>query len=347
MPKKKLIKWNDALRKTLISVCLVCIAAFPLFAQQNVTVKGKIFDPEGVAVEGVAVFVKGTNIATVSGEKGDYTLINVPVGSVVEYTLIGYVTTTKTVKDASELNVILVESSESLDDVTIVAFGTQKKESVIASVTTVNTKELKVPSSNLTTALAGRIAGLISYQRTGEPGADNAEFFVRGITTFGTGRTNPLILIDGVEMTNDDLARLTTDDIQSFSIMKDANATALYGARGANGVILVNTKEGKEGKARIQFRAEGSLSMPTETLQYADPVTYMRMHNEAVRTRDPLSSVPYSSEKILYTDRAFNGDQSVNSVRYPALDWQNMLFNDYTYNHRYNMNISGGGTIAR
>jgi len=174
----------------------------------------------------------------------------------------------------------------------------QKKESVVSSITTVNPESLKIPSSNLTTAFAGRVAGLISYQRTGEPGLDNAEFFIRGVTTFGTGKANPLILIDNVEMTNDDLARLTVDDIASFSIMKDANATALYGARGANGVILVTTKEGREGKLKVQFRIEGSYSAPTSTLEYADPVTYMRMQNEAVHTRNPLIATPYATDKV-------------------------------------------------
>jgi TonB-linked SusC/RagA family outer membrane protein len=152
-------------------------------------------------------------------------------------------------------------------------------------------------------------------------------------------------LIDGVEMTTDDLARLTTDDIESFSIMKDANATALYGARGANGVILVNTKEGREGKVRIQFRAEGSYSTPTQTLDFADPITYMRLHNEAVRTRNPMTSLPYSSEQILETEKAWNS--GVTNPYYPATDWQKMLFNNHTFNHRYNMNVSGGGAIAR
>lgn len=128
----------------------------------------------------------------------------------------------------------------------MVAFGKQRKESVIGSISTVDVKTLKVPSSNLTTALAGNVAGVIAYQRTGEPGQDNADFFVRGITTFGAN-TSPLILIDNIELTSTDLARLQPDDIESFSIMKDATATALYGARGANGVIFVTTKRGQEG----------------------------------------------------------------------------------------------------
>jgi TonB-linked SusC/RagA family outer membrane protein len=313
---------------------------------QNLNIKGKVIDPDGNALSGAVVRVQGSSTGVTTNDDGDYVLSNVPTGSILEFLLVGYVTQeVKVTGDKTTINAILLEESESLDEITVVAFGRQKKESVIASVSTIDTRELKVPSSNLTTALAGRIAGLISYQRTGEPGQDNAEFFIRGVTTFGTGRTNPLILIDGVEMTTDDLARLTTDDIASFSIMKDANATALYGARGANGVILVNTKEGREGKVRIQFRAEGSYSAPTQTLDFADPVTYMKLHNEAIRTRNPMTSLEYSSEKILETEKAWNAGTT--SLRYPAIDWQEMLFNDYTFNQRYNMNVSGGGAIAR
>jgi TonB-linked SusC/RagA family outer membrane protein len=313
---------------------------------QNINVKGRVIDPDGLALGGVAVIVRGTTVGTVTNDDGDYTLPNVPAESILEYKLVGFVTQeAKVSANKTTINIILLEESESLDEVTIVAFGTQKKESVIASVSTIDTKELKVPSSNLTTALAGRIAGLISYQRTGEPGQDNAEFFIRGVTTFGTGRVNPLILIDGVEMTTDDLARLTTDDIKSFSIMKDANATALYGARGANGVVLVTTKEGSEGKMKIQFRAEGSYSAPTQTLDFADPITYMRLHNEAILTRDPLRGRMYSPEKITETEKLWNAGQT--DVRYPAIDWQKMLLSDHTFNHRYNLNLSGGGAIAR
>src|SRR5699024_112747 len=144
----------------------------------------------------------------------------------------------------------------------VVAFGTQKRTDMVGSVTTVKPSDLQVPSSNLTTALAGQAAGIIAYQRSGEPGEDNADFFIRGVTSFGTGKVNPLILIDGVELGVTELARLRPDDIESFSIMKDATSTALYGARGANGVIFVTTKQGKEGRPSISFRTESSLSEP-------------------------------------------------------------------------------------
>ncbi len=139
---------------------------------------------------------------------------------------------------------------------------------MVGAVTTINPKELKVPSSNLTTALAGRLAGVIAYQRSGEPRADNADFCIRGVTTFGY-KKDPLILIDGIETTTTDLARLTVDDIASFSILKDATSTALYGARGANGVILITTKEGVEGKARVSVRIENSNSAPTKNVELA------------------------------------------------------------------------------
>src|SRR5690606_12675399 len=136
----------------------------------------------------------------------------------------------------------------------------------------------------------GKAAGVIAFQRSGEPGQDNADFFVRGVTTFGY-KTSPLILIDGMELTTTDLARLQPDDISSFSIMKDATSTALYGARGANGVILVTTKQGAVGKAKLTFRLENSLSEPTKEIELADPITYMNLSNEAVLTRNPLGSI--------------------------------------------------------
>jgi TonB-linked SusC/RagA family outer membrane protein len=236
--------------------------------------------------------------------------------------------------------VTLSESSESLDEVVVVAFGKQKKESIIGAITTIAPKELKVPSSNLTTALAGRVAGVISYQRSGEPGQDNADFFVRGVTTFGY-KKDPLILIDNVEVTTTELARLQVDDIESFSIMKDATSTALYGARGANGVILVTTKQGVEGKVKISLRIENSMSMPTQNIELADPVTYMRMHNEAVLTRDPLGRTLYSDTKIN------NTISGVNPLVFPTTDWKEALLNDYTMNQRANVSITGGGKVAR
>ena len=148
-------------------------------------------------------------------------------------------------------------------------------------------------------------------------------------------------MIDGIELGTEDLARLNTDDIASFSVMKDATATSLYGARGANGVILVTTKEGREGKVKFNARIENSFSSPTKKVDIADPVTFMRMHNEAVKTRDPLGLLLYSEEKITMTERGLYPDI------FPATDWYNSMFNDVISNQRANLSVSGGGSVAR
>ncbi|TKG94119.1 SusC/RagA family TonB-linked outer membrane protein [Puteibacter caeruleilacunae] len=303
-------------------------------------VGGKVTDSEGVAMPGVTITVLGQTKGVITDIDGKFEITGIKPNDKLVFSFIGMESQIVDVGNQTKFKVVLKEKAEELDDITVVAFGKQKKESVIASIETVDVSDLKVPSSNLTTALAGQMSGIISYQRSGEPGEDNAEFFVRGVTTFGY-KKDPLILIDGVELTSDDLARLQTDDIASFSIMKDATATALYGARGANGVILVTTKEGKEGKAKVSVRYESSLSAPTQEVDLADPITYMKMHNEAVKTRNPFGTLPYSRDKIEQT--IAGGDPNI----YPVTDWYNMLFKDHTLNQRLNFNVNGGGKVAR
>ena len=329
------------MKKQIYFVVVLLFLPLFLLAQEQVTIRGKVIEAgNGESLPGVSILVEGSTRGVTTDVDGTFEIRINPSDKLL-FSFLGMESQTIEVGDKTYIEVSLSPMTSELDEVTIVAFGKQKKESVIASVSTVSPSELQVPSSNLTTAFAGRIAGLISYQRSGEPGQDNAQFFIRGVTSFGTGKMDPLILIDGVEMTTEDLSRLTTDDIASFSIMKDANATALYGARGANGVILVTTKEGKEGEVKIQFRMEGSFSSPTENVQFADPVTYMKLHNEAVRTRTPGTRLPYDEKKINYTERG------IDPIRYPAVDWQELLFDKNTFNQRYNLNISGGGKIAR
>lgn len=308
--------------------------------QKRKRITGKVLDDMGESLPGVAILVQGSTRGVATDLDGTFSIEVEPKEKLI-FSYLGVETQIITVGNQTEITVKLKPKVDELDEVTVVAFAKQKKESVLASITTVKPGELKVPSSNLTTALAGRMSGVISYQRSGEPGQDNADFFVRGVTTFGTGKANPLILIDGVELSSDDLSRLNTDDIGSFSIMKDANATALYGARGANGVILVTTKEGAEGKAKFSVRFENSFSMPASEVDIADPITYMKLHNEAVRTRNPLGILPYSNEKIAKTGKGLNPNV------YPATDWNNTMFKDMTMNQRLNLNISGGGKVAR
>lgn len=317
---------------------------FPVVAkvQQSSKFKGKISDTGGDPLPGATVQIKGSTKGVIADMDGNFEFDDCPLNSTLVVSYIGM--ETKEIKYTGQkfLNIVMEAKTDELEEVTVVAFAKQKKESVVSAITTVKPTELKIPSSNLTTAFAGRVAGLISYQTSGEPGQDNASFFIRGITTFGAeAKKDPLILIDGIELSTDDLARLNTDDIASFSIMKDATATALYGARGANGVISVTTKEGREGKVTINARVENSFSSPTKKISQTDPVTYMRMQNEAIKTRDPLGLALYSEEKITMTERGLYPNI------FPTTDWYDTMFNDVISNQRANLSLSGGGTVAR
>ncbi|WP_316748822.1 TonB-dependent receptor [Pedobacter gandavensis] len=304
----------------------------------DTVIQGSVTDSLKQGLPGVSVFVKGKpRIGTSTDINGRYS-IQVPGNAILVFKMVGYITIERPANKAT-INVTLAEDKANLDEVQVVAFGTQKKSNVVGSITTIKPSELKVPSSNLTTALAGKIAGVIAYQRSGEPGADNAQFFIRGITTFGVNNV-PLILIDNIELTPTDLARMQVDDIASFSVLKDASATALYGARGANGVILVTTKQGKVGPAKVNVRLENSLSTATKDLELADPVTYMQMYREAQLTRGNLTE-KYTQTQI---DNTILG---TNPLLYPVVDWQEMLLQKNTMNQRANASVSGGAQVAQ
>ncbi len=305
----------------------------------QLAVTGKVTDAfDDTPLAGVSVSIAGTTHGTKTDTAGVYELVANEGDSLV-YSFIGYATQKAEVGQVKIINIRLSHDTESLDEAVVVAFGTQAKESVVSSITTINVKDLRTPSSNLTTALAGRMAGLVAYQSTGAPGEEDAQFFVRSVTSFGSGLTSPLILIDNIEVTSRDLSRLNPDDIASFSILKDASATALYGARGANGVVLVTTKEGEKGTVKTSFRYETSLSTPTTKVDLADPIAFMEYSNIASMTRH--GELTYPQSKIEFTK-----DPNRNQFVYPATDWMDMLTKNHSLNQRANINITGGGNAA-
>jgi len=326
----------------LVLLSIFGSATFQVSAQQSKTVSGVITDETNSGVPGASIVIEGTSTGTVTDFDGKFS-IRAGANDVLVVSFVGYKKHRVKVGDQTTINVLLKSDTQMLDEMQVVAFGKQKKSSVISSISTVDTKELKVPSSNLTSSFAGRLSGVISYQKSGDPSENNIDFFVRGVSTMGAS-SSPLILIDGVESSQTELARLQPDDIATFSIMKDATSTALYGARGANGVMLVTTKEGKEGKAKFSFRIENNTSMPTSKVDFADPVTYMLMHNEATATR--INSNPGLEEQY-YPEKIENTIAGTNPYVYPAVDWQSMLFKNATSNQRYNFNVSGGSKVAR
>ncbi|MEI6948179.1 TonB-dependent receptor [Paraflavisolibacter sp. H34] len=328
----------------MLLLFLLSFISFGAFAQGNqITVAGKVSSDSSV-LQSVTVQLKGdAKKVTQTSQSGEYTLV-VPASGTLVFSAVGYEVQEMPIAGRSIVNVLMKSTSNTLGDVVIIGFGgTQKKASSVSSITTVNVKELKGPTGNLTNTLAGRIPGMISFQRSGEPGlgTDNSSFYIRGLSTFGTGKTDPLILIDGVESSSTDLARMQPDDIADFSVLKDAAAASVYGARGANGVVLVNTRTGKEGTARFSFRAENRVSSNTKNFNLADNITYMELANEAALTRSPLAIQPYSQNKIEHTKA---GDDP---YLYPNNNWIDKLIKKNTVNQSYNLNINGGNAKTR
>ena len=309
-------------------------------AQSTVTVKGTVKDNFGEELIGVSILVEGVDgHGTVTDFDGNYTLANVPANGKLVFTYIGMKTQTIPVNNRTTIDVVMAEDSELLDEVVVTAFGTgQKKETMVGSIQTVDPGNLRVPSANLSTSFAGRMAGVISYQRTGQPGADGASFYIRGISTI-SGATSPLIVLDGVEISAGDLNTLDPEIIEGFSILKDATATAMYGSRGANGVMIVTTKSGGDmAKPIINYRIETNVAQPTSKVKLADGVTFMNLFNEA--TSNLGTMLPFSQDKIYGTEHGLN------PYVYPNVDWHNEIFKNSAWNQKANFNIRGGGKKA-
>lgn len=304
------------------------------------TVTGTVVDAEnGDPVIGATVVVKGQKDGAITDLDGNFTIAISGSKAQLEFSYIGYRKKTVDVGDLGVINVKMESDNQLLSEVVVVGAGTQKKVSVTGSITSVKGLELKAPSSSLTTSFAGKLAGVISMTSTGEPGAAS-EFYIRGVSTFG-GRATPLILLDDVEISTADLNNIPAETIESFSILKDASATAIYGARGANGVMLITTKTGKENeKTRINVTVENSFNKPMNFPDFVNGATWMEMYNEAQLTRNPGATPKYSQLDI------DNTRNQINPYIYPDVQWKDVIFKNMNMNQRANVNISGGGSKA-
>lgn len=306
------------------------------------TVTGTVVDANTQeTLVGANVKLKGNDIGTITDLDGNFSINVTSNKDVLVVSYMGYKTVEKVVEDMGVLKIELPSDTEILNEVVVVGFGTQKKVSVVGSITNIKASSLKVPTSSLTNSFAGRLAGVISTTSSGEPGKDASEFYIRGISTFG-GRATPLIMLDGVEISTTELNYIPAESIESFSILKDASATAIYGARGANGVMLITTKSGKENeKTRINVSVENSFNIPMSFPNFVDGATYMEMANEAYYTRKgTYNGQLYSQEKI------DNTRLGKNPYVYPNVNWKDMMFKDMSMSQRANINVSGGGSKA-
>ena len=305
-------------------------------SQKKRLLQGLVKDEQGNPIIVASIQLKNTGTGVITDLDGLFQIQVTDKNSVIVISYIGYVTQEISVGDRSSITVQLKEDTKSLEEVVVTAFGaTQKKETMVGSIQQVRPAELKVPSSSLSTSFAGRMAGVIAIQRSGQPGADGADFWIRGKSTFGDA-TGVLIVLDGVEISSSDLNALDPEVIESFSILKDATATAMYGTRGANGVMIVTTKSGQDLlKPIINFRLETSMSQLTSVPEMVGGVDYMKLYNEALTTRGITTGL-YDDTKIRATE------QGLNPLVYPNVDWYNEMFNKNAFAQRFNFNIRGG-----
>ena len=310
-------------------------AAVNTVQQQKKTITGTVVDSNGEAVIGANVVVKdNAEIGTITDLDGNFRLSNVPENAKLVISFIGYNTQTINVK-GSILKITLEEDSQMLGEVEVVAYGVQKKVSVTGAISSVNGSELtKTPTGSVSNMLSGQMAGLTTVQYSGEPGSDAASIFVRGQATFNN--SSPLIQVDGVER---DFNEIDPNEIESISILKDASATAVFGVRGANGVVLITTKRGKEGKAKISISTSASIIAPTESIKMANSYQYATFYNQMLAND---GKAPMFSDEIVQRFQ----DKS-DPIRFPSVDWIDYCLKDMTLQTQHNVNISGGTERVR
>jgi len=294
---------------------------------------------------GVSVREKGTSNATVTDINGAFSLLVLSPNAILEVSYVGYIKQEIAVDNKSQLTIRLVEDVKTLDEVVVVGYGTQKRVTVVGAITSITTKELRQsPTTNLSNALAGRLPGMLVNQFSGgEPGVDQSQVFVRGMSTYNTGNNsqNPIVIVDGIER---DFQYLNPDEVETFSILKDASATAVYGIRGANGVILVTTRRGKEmEKARVSFKASTGISSPIKFPQYLGSADYATLYNEAL-SNNPTNTAALFTPAAIANYRIAKGDNS------DGLGYNMNLF-DYAFKpsmqQDYSMNIQGGSKTTK
>ena len=295
-------------------------------------------------MNGATVVEKGTVNAAVTDLNGQYTLKLTTKDPILQVSFLGYKGQDVKVGAQRVVDVVLAEDVSVLDELVVVGYGRQRKVSVVGAQSAIKSSDIKSPTGNLSSAISGRIAGVVSVQRSGEPGHDDSDIWIRGISTLTGQSSKPLVLVDGVERS---FNNIDPEDIESFTVLKDASATAVYGVRGANGVLIIKTKPGKVGKPQFSFDYYESFTRMTKVPEMADAYTYMSVANEAYANAYPGRSPLYSPEYIVATKKA-NGilpndnPRMYNQYLYPAVDWMSEIFKDWGHNRRANVSIRGG-----
>jgi TonB-linked SusC/RagA family outer membrane protein len=299
-------------------------------------IKGKVVDEENMPMPGVSVKIKGTDIGMVTSANGGFSLQTRSEKDSIQFSFVGYRSQTISANVKKNITIrLLPDSNKDLDEVAVIGYGTQKKVSVTASLSTISVKELeRVSTPSLTNAIAGKLPGIITRQASGEPGGDAAQVYIRGLSTFGSN--GPLVLIDGVER---DMNVINAQEIESFTILKDASATAIYGVRGANGVILINTKRGELGKPTVTYRSEAATLKALRLPEYINGGQYASLMNEALLNAN--QSPRWSDEEI----KKFNDGSD--PYLYPNSNWTDAVLKRDTWQTINNLSVTGGTEIIK
>lgn len=311
--------------------------------ENSYSVSGRVRDKAGNPLVGVNIWIKSTTIGTVTDINGYFQILIPDENRQLEVSYVGFFPQIISLKDRSSLDLVLEENTEKLDEVVVVGYGSQSRVSITGAVATVTGMSLKKsPVSNLSTALTGQLTGLLTTQRRGEPGADESTLWIRGLGTYTEAALSPLILVDGVERNFNDI---DPEEIEAISILKDASSTAIYGVRGANGVLLVTTKRGEIGKASISASYQHSLQCPTRLPEYLDSYDVLKLYREGLLNDGRESEARLLTEERLlrYRDRS----NPLNAYLYPNVNWMDELLRKSSQMIKANLNVKGGSANTR
>lgn len=305
---------------------------------QKRVVSGTVVDTAGIPIAGVSITIKGTNKGAITDGNGVFVL-RVGTGDVLVVSHLGFETREVTIRDEAQMRIELKNVNNDLDDIVIVGFGTQRRKDVTGAIASIGQKELRQsPVANLSNAVAGRLPGLIAIQNSGEPGADGSNLFIRGLGT--TGSNAPLVLVDGIQRT---FSNLDPNEVSDITILKDAASTAIYGIKGANGVILVTTKRGRNEKPVISATVQNGWQSPTRLPQYANSYDALKLYREGL-VNDGLSTTQYSDSVLnLYRDRS----KPAYKYLYPSVDWLDVMLKPHALMTQGNLNVTGGNNFAK
>ncbi|WP_125042220.1 SusC/RagA family TonB-linked outer membrane protein [Bacteroides faecalis] len=320
---------------------LVCICMFTSAFAQSFVLKGMVSSTDGEFLPGVNVKVQNSTVGTITDVDGNFQL-TVNKGAILEFTYVGFKKQSIKVDNQQTLNIVLAPDQTDLDEVVVVGYGKAKRLTLTGAVSGIKASEIRnVPTSSVQNALTGKLPGFFSQQKSGQPGKDASDFFIRGVSSLNGDGNKPLIIVDDMQYTYEQLAQINVNEIESISILKDASTTAVYGIKGANGVLVVTTRRGQEGKPKINVRLESGMQTPVRTPKFLNSYESLQLVKEAHTNDGTLSDFPYTDEDMI----AFR--DHTDPYGHPDVNWYNEIFKKMAFQENINVDVSGGSKRLR